>query len=125
MNAGKITNLEQNISLYKSNIKETVEAIAAGNRVVDKLIETENSLNSAEGWGMWDMWGGGGLITDMIKHSHIDDARNTASRVKSLLNHFNTELADIKIASQITIEIEGFTKFADFFFDGLIADWVV
>lgn len=125
LNAGKITNLEKNISLYKANIKEIDEAIAAGNRAAEKLREAESSLDSAEGWGMWDMFGGGGLITDMIKHSHIDDARNTASEVQSLLNHFNTELADVKITSQIAIEIEGFTKFADFFFDGLIADWVV
>ena len=42
-----------------------------------------------------------------------------------LLNRFRTELADVKISSQISIDIEGFVKFADFFFDGLIADWVV
>ena len=31
----------------------------------------------------------------------------------------------MKISANIDIEIDGFTKFADFFFDGLIADWVV
>jgi len=125
INAVKITNLEKNISLYKANIKEIDEAIAAGNQAADKLRETEGSLDSAEGWGMWDLLGGGGLVTDMIKHSHIDDAKTSASEVQSLLNQFNTELADVRITSQINIEIDGFTKFADFFFDGLIADWVV
>ena len=125
LNADKVCNFDQNISLYRSNIKEIDEAISAGNCVIDEINNTENSLNSAEGWGLWDMWGGGGLITDMIKHSHIDDARTTASEVQRLLNYFRTELTDVKISSQIDIEVEGFVKFADFFFDGLIADWVV
>jgi hypothetical protein len=61
----------------------------------------------------------------MVKHGHIDDARSYASDVQTLLNRFRTELADVKISSQIIIDIGGFTKFADFFFDGLISDWVV
>lgn len=125
VNAEKISTLEQNINLIKSNIKEIDEAIGAGNLVMEELQSIEDSLDSAEGWGVWDMWGGGGLVTDMIKHSHIDEAKASASQVQTLLNRFRTELADIKISSQINIEIEGFTKFADFFFDGLIADWVV
>ncbi len=125
LNAEKISTMEQNISATKANIAEIEEAISAGDQVLDALRNTEDSLDSAEGWGVWDMWGGGGLITDMIKHSHIDEARNTASEVQSLLNHFRTELTDVKVASQINIEIEGFAKFADYFFDGLIADWVI
>ena len=124
-NAKKITELEQKISLYKANLKEISEAISAGNRVMHSLDRAAKSLDSAEGWGKWDMWGGGGLITNMVKHSHIDDARDAASEVQMLLNRFRTELTDVKISSQITIDIEGFTKFADFFFDGLISDWVV
>jgi len=81
-----------------------------------------NSLNSAEGWGVWDMFGGG-LISDLAKHSHIDDAKYEAERTQTLLRHFKTELADIKISDDIRIETDGFAKFADFFFDGLIADW--
>jgi prefoldin subunit 5 len=123
-NADKIAEYEKGVSFCKSNMKEIKEAISAGNRVVDALEQTESSLNSAEGWGVWDMFGGG-LVTDMIKHSHIDDAKNSASNVQSLLNDFRVELADVQIQSQINIEIEGFVKFADFFFDGLISDWVV
>lgn len=124
-NAKKIAELEYKIILYKSNLKEISEAISAGNSVIHSLNRVTNSLDSAEGWGKWDMWGGGGLITDLVKHSHIDDARDAASEVQMLLNRFRTELADVKISSQISIDIEGFVKFADFFFDGLIADWVV
>ena len=89
------------------------------------LNSVEKSLNSAEGWGTWDMIGGGGLITNMIKHDHIDDARNAASEVQTKLNRFATELTDVNVSSSITIDVDGFVKFADFFFDGLISDWIV
>ncbi len=120
----KIMELEDRISHYKAYIKEIQEAIAAGKRVMEQINCAESSLDRAEGWGTWDMFGGG-LLTDMMKHSHIDDAKAAASRIQTLLNQFRTELADIKINSEIHIDIEGFAKFADFFFDGLISDWVI
>jgi DNA repair exonuclease SbcCD ATPase subunit len=124
-NTSRINEIEDKIVAYKSNLKEINEAISAGNRVLQSLKAVDKSLGSAEGWGLWDMLGGGGLITGMIKHGHIDDARDNASEVQRLLNRFRTELADVKVSSSITIDIEGFVKFADFFFDGLIVDWVV
>lgn len=123
--AERISELEKKISLYKANLKEISEAIFAGKSVIHSIDRVSKSLHSAESWGKWDIWGGGGLITNLVKHSHIDDAKYGASEVQRLLNRFRTELADVKITSQITIDIDGFVKFADFFFDGLIADWVV
>ncbi len=120
----KIFKIEDDIALCKSDRKEITEAISAGNRVMSQISGAESSLNSAEGWGTWDIIGGG-LITDVIKHSHIDDAKDAVSKIQSLLNNFRTELADISIQSEIQIEIQGFAKFADFFFDGLISDWVI
>lgn len=124
-NASKIIELEDKIVSYKANIKEIEEAISAGNKVLNSLDKVDKSLKSANNWGVWDMLGGGGLITDMIKHGHIDDAKEMVSEVQTLLNRFRTELTDIRVTSSINIEINGFTKFADFFFDGLISDWVV
>ena len=124
-NASKIIELEEKIEAYKANLKEIEEAISAGNRVLHSLAKVDKSLGSANSWGLWDMLGGGGLITDLIKHGHIDDAKDMASDVQTLLNRFHTELADVKVSSSITIEVDGFVKFADFFFDGLISDWVV
>lgn len=121
----KIMELEDSISACKADLKEIKEAISAGNQVMNKIASAQKSLDSAKGWGTWDLIGGGGLITNMVKHSHIDDAKEAASEIQSLLNNFKTELADIKISSEIQINIEGFTKFADFFLDGLIFDWVV
>ncbi|MDD3174719.1 MAG: hypothetical protein PHF63_13870 [Herbinix sp.] len=63
------------------------------------------------------------MISDLAKHSHIDDAKSEVEETQSALSRFRTELADVKITSSISIETDGFAKFADFFFDGLIADW--
>jgi DNA repair exonuclease SbcCD ATPase subunit len=122
--AAKIIELENKISAYKANLKEISEAISAGNSVMHGLDRASDSLNSAEGWGMWDMLGGG-FVTDVVKHGHIDDARSAVSEVQMQLNRFRSELADVRVSSDISIEIDGFVKFADFFFDGFISDWLV
>lgn len=61
----------------------------------------------------------------MIKHSKIDDAQNELRQVNGLLQKLNKELQDIQVPGELNIEIDGFAKFADYFFDGLIADWHV
>ena len=39
--------------------KEISEAIAAGEQVLSSLREAQRQLDSAAGWGLWDMLGGG------------------------------------------------------------------
>ena len=45
--------------------------------------------------------------------------------LQSQLRHFKTELADIQISANMQVNIDGFLRFADYFFDGLFADWAV
>lgn len=120
--AQKIIKLTDKVNLTRINLEETKEAITAGENVLDSLNRVLNSLDSAEGWGTWDLLGGG-FISDLAKHSHIDDAKSEAENIQRLLRQFKSELTDISISSDIVIQTEGFAKFADFFFDGLIADW--
>ena len=67
------------------------------------------------------MFGGGGL-SGLIKHAEISKATQSLERVKSDLRLFQKELRDV---DAIRIDIGGFLTFADFFFDGIIADWLV
>ncbi len=60
-----------------------------------------------------------------IKHSRIDDARGYAHTAQQRLRRFSGELADVNWKSELSIDIGGFATFADYFFDGLISDWVV
>lgn len=109
----------------ESQLREIKEAMNAGASCMDQIAYIEKSLDSAEGWGTWDLMGGG-LFTDLAKHSHLDKAQSTAEQLQSLLSRFRTELADVKISAQMDpVNVDGFLLFADYFFDGLIADWCV
>lgn len=114
----------EQLNASKSQLKEIREAVSAGRGVVKCLDSALESLGSAKNWGVWDLWGGG-LLADLAKHSHIDEAQELVQRAQVLLRRFKTELADVRVFGPISIETGGFTKFADFFFDGLIADYVM
>ena len=114
--------LQEQFRVSENNRKEIEEAMNAGQDVLRHIEQALKSLDSAEGWGTWDLLGGG-LISDMVKHSHIDEAKAEADLIQRKLSQFRTELADVRIQNEIHFETDGFGKFADFFFDGLIADW--
>ncbi len=105
-------------------LKELEEAISAGrhaDQTADLILE---SLSSAQSWGTFDLLGGG-LIADMAKHSHLDEAQEKVERLQGALRRFKTELADVEIIADMQVSIDGFLRFADYFFDGLFADWSV
>ena len=103
---------------------EIREAIDAGERALLSLRDAKNSLGSARGWGIVDMLGGRGL-SGLIKHVKIGDARNSLSQAKADLTYFSRELADVRDIQGLDIEIGDFLTFADFFFDGFLADIMV
>ena len=122
--AEQIMDLEEKILQIESYKKELSEAILAGKTalgIADKVI---SSLDSAEGWGTWDLLGGG-LISDLAKHSHLDEAQGLVESLQVQLRRFKTELADVTIYADIQVNVDGFLRFADYFFDGLFADWAV
>ena len=120
--AEQILQLTQELNQAKNNYSELEEAIRAGKEVCGHLDCAIESLYHAKDWGTWDLIGGG-LVSDMMKHSHIDEAKGEVEVIQSKLSQFRTELADVRITNDIHFETDGFGKFADFFFDGLIADW--
>lgn len=118
--------LSEELGELKANQKELQEAIEAGNHALLQLKKVQDSLGSAQGWGVWDILGGG-LIATAIKHSRIDDARQHVHSAQQALHWFIRELKDVNphLQTDITIDIGGFATFADYFFDGLIMDWIV
>ncbi len=103
---------------------EIREAIEAGERALRSLKDAKSSLGSARGWGMVDMFGGRGL-SGLIKHVKIGDARSSLNRAKADLDRFSRELSDVREIQGLDIEIGDFLTFADFFFDGFLADIMV
>ena len=124
LEASEILRLEAQITSLDVQIKELEEAVSAGKRAEQIADGILKSLSSAEGWGTWDLLGGG-IIADAVKHSHLDEAQSQVERLQEALRRFKTELADVEIIADMQVNIEGFLRFADYFFDGLFADWSV
>lgn len=121
----QLCELEQQLGEAAGQLNEVAEAARAGGACLNQIERIESSLNSAEGWGTFDILGGG-LIADVAKHSHLNEAQANAEQLQSLLSRFKTELADVKLTAQMgQVNVEGLLLFADYFFDGLIADWCV
>ena len=123
--ADELLRLEEEIAHLDSQQKEIGEAILAGNAAFAIAEKILSELDSADGWNTWDMFGGGGLITHMAKHGHLDDAQDLVETLQDKLRSFKTELADVSINADMQVNIDGFLRFADYFFDGLFADWAV
>ena len=123
--AEELLRLEEEIAQLDSQQKEIGEAILAGNAAFAIAEKILSELDSADGWNTWDMFGGGGLITHMTKHGHLDDAQDLVETLQDKLRSFKTELADVSINADMQVNINGFLRFADYFFDGLFADWAV
>lgn len=100
------------------------EAIAASNRAMMNLERAQDQLERAGRWGMLDLLGGS-LISSLCKHSRINDAQSAMEDAKRSLKSLKHAITEIEVPEGVEIEIGSFLTFADFFFDGLIADWMV
>ena len=104
--------------------REIREAREAGVRALESLEEAKDSLGSARGWGIFDLLGGG-AISGFLKHSKIQNAKDCLNEAKRDLERFGRELSDVQDIQGLNLEIGDFLTFADFFFDGFLADVMV
>lgn len=104
--------------------QEIHEAIHAADDALDALRRAQSCLSSAGNWGILNLLGGGFLST-MFKHSKIDQAQAELEDARAALRRFRRELADLDRCAEIDLSIGDFLYFADYFFDGAIADWMV
>ena len=124
LDAEYILQLEEQITTQKIQKVEIREAIAAGSRALRSADYILSSLDTAQDWGTWDLLGGG-LISTLAKHSSLDEAQDEVQQLQTELRRFKTELADVTIHTDMQVNVDGFLRFADYFFDGLFADWAV
>ena len=123
--ARRLAELAEQLGEARSQLKEVGEAIAAGMVARKGIDQVLSDLHSAHSWGVWDLLGGD-LLATAVKHNRIDDARQAVYQVQDALQRFQRELADVSQSAQFIVEDIGkFETFADYFFDGLISDWVV
>lgn len=103
---------------------ELLEAIAAGERAHQSLCNAQQALKSAGNWGIVDMFSGG-FLADMFKHNKMGDASYFMDQARYDLQGFQRELQDVNQFDNLYIDVGDFLSFADFFFDGFIADVMV
>ena len=104
--------------------KELAEALQAGKAARRTAAAVLDALDSAEGWGTWDAFGGG-FGVGLAKYSELDEAQRNIEQLQVELGRFRTELADVEINAELRATVDGFTRFADLFFDNVFTDWAV
>ena len=122
--AERIFQIEEKIAEQKNHQKEIKEAVSAGTRALGTAVSILSDLDNAQNWGTYDLVNGG-LIAGLAKHSYLDEAQNKVTTLQSQLRKFKTELTDITIQADMKVNVDGFLRFADYFYDGLISDWAV
>lgn len=126
INGEKILNLEKQRDEITSQMKEIDEALVVGQNAEVQVQKIKSSLDSAESWGTLDLFGGG-FISTMAKHSNLDAAQSEVKQLQDILGRYKAELSDVEVNVELglNVKVDGFLRFADYFFDGLFADWAV
>lgn len=108
----------------KNEEQEIREAIVEGKNALQSLKEAREKLQSAKNWGVFDMFGGG-IFASMVKRGKMEDAISCMEDAKRHLHAFQRELKDVNLYWNLNLNIDSFLSFADFFFDGFVADYLV
>jgi uncharacterized protein (DUF2164 family) len=102
--------------------QEIEEAVNTANDALYHLNTADEMMSHAQNWGIVDMLGGG-MISTFIKRSKMSDAQKEIEQAKMLLAQLSVYLRDFRNMPEVNIEMNDFLGFADYFFDGLVADW--
>lgn len=103
------------------NNLQAVEALNIINRLLPLIDEAEKKLKSARNWSIVDMLGGG-IVVDLIKHHKLNGAADLMNEANYLLQRLQELLGSVSIPADYRMHVGGFATFADFLFDGILAD---
>ena len=103
---------------------EIAEALSAVDDALEHLDAAYGKLKSAGNWGLFDMFGGGGLVT-LIKHSKMDAAQRELEASQTAIARLARELQDVEGLASLGPDVGGFLTFADFLFDNPFVDMYV
>ena len=125
-NALELMELERRLGFIEDQSREVREAIQAGEQALKLTYGIMEHLESASDWATWDMFSDS-CLTDMGKHNHLDQAQDLVQELQLKLLNFRTELADVsmEIRADLNVRIDGFMRFADYFFDDIFTDLTV
>ncbi len=104
-----------------ADIAQVNQALNLTNQLIGELDQAERQLSSARNWGFVDILGGG-IITDLIKHSKLNNAKASMDRVQYLLQELKRVLGGISMPGDYSMNVGTFATLADFFFDSTLVD---
>lgn len=104
-----------------ADIAQVNQALNLTDQLISELDQAERQLSSARNWSFLDVLGGG-LITDLIKHSKLNNAKSSMDRVNYLMQELKRVLGGISMPGDYSMNVGGFATFADFFFDSALVD---
>ena len=81
----------------EDQLREIREAQDACEAALTSLGEAQRAVDSAQSWGTYDTWFGGGLFSSLMKHDRIDDAEGYMRAVDAALDRLRRELADVRM----------------------------
>lgn len=123
--AEQLADIAQQRGELAAEDREAREAHAAGLAARDLLAHAQQLLSSARSWSTWDTFGGGGLITDMVKYDKLDQVTEVLRQADIALGRFSHELADVGLARVDGVRVDGLTRTFDVFFDNIFSDLAV
>ncbi|MGO3752101.1 MAG: hypothetical protein ACTJGH_04950 [Peptoniphilaceae bacterium] len=102
--------------------KEVEEALFALQKARDTLNKALKKLNTASGWGLWDLLGGG-FLSSIFKFDNMDKAEELIEELNRDLENLRKELKDINLNLVDFESVSEFGKTFDMFFDNIFSDW--
>lgn len=112
---------EHTMAQAKANRDQAQTLLELTQKARRPLELAQEKLGSARNWGIVDILGGG-FITNLIKHSRLEDATGYLRQARPLLHQLAKGLRQIHLSEDLDLELGSFAAFADFFFDGVFAD---
>jgi hypothetical protein len=123
--AGVLTEIAERKGELTALDREAREAFAAGRAAHDLLSQAAALLGSAGSWSTWDVFGGGGMLTDMMKYDKVDRATETVRRADLALAAFSRELADVQLPRVQGVAVDQMMRTFDVWFDNIFSDMAV
>lgn len=117
--------LQDELHDCQNTIKESEEALAAGEEAKELVEKAQRSLSSAQNWGIVDMIGALDFIADMAKYQKINEAKQLMNELQMALRRFKTELVDVNFDASFVVNISSLDTMMDFFFDNMFFDFMV
>ncbi len=101
--------------------EELLEAKLASKNVLESIDLALEKLNSAKGWGIFDIFGGG-FLTSIIKRDKLKEVNSILYKIDGDLDILSKELRDINYEMPFGFSDSFLDDAFDVFFDNIFTD---